>query len=326
VIVLAPSDVVLYVGLHNRDNATVLDSASIAVTGAPDWQKVPFSLSPSAPAACGSIVPGSDATVDCGRMGPNPGHICVRCAGEFVVGLAAPGSAHIGFSQLVPGEWGSFAGLPVSKLGVDTLMQMGITTIRQGGTVSQSFKWKEWIPVSQPWLRASMGHQWGDSLIGSWGLFEFIDMCMAARIKPIVTLAYDLNSADDFADLIEFMYGDNTTAWGAKRIADGHPAIYDLQTIELGAYMSCPSCASRRPPRYQVTSHQQQCNASGSTPSDRGHCALAPPPPSKTPHCAQATSKRTRTLSRRSRRLRRAAPCRASTPLRLRSCTRQTAA
>ena len=193
---------------------------------------MPFTLSPAAPAACGSIAPGSDATVDCGRMGPNPGHICVRCAGEFVVGLAAPGSAHIGFSQLVPGAWGSFAGLPVSRLGVETLQQMGITTIRQGGTVSQSFRWKDWIPVSQPWLRPSMGHTWGDSLVGSWGLFEFIDMCMAARIKPIVTLAWDLNKADDWADLIEFMYGDNTTTWGARRIADGHPQIYDLQTME----------------------------------------------------------------------------------------------
>ena len=234
VIVLAPNPVTLYVGLHDRDAKTVLDSQSIAVAGSAAWQQVPFRLAPGTAAPCGSIAPGSDATVDCGRMGPNPGHICIRCSGEFVVGLAAPGSAHIGFSQLVPGEWGRFNGLPVSKLGVQTLQQMGISTIRQGGTVSQSFKWKEWIPVSQPWLRPSMGHAWGDSLVGSWGLFEFIDMCNAAAIKPIVTLAYDLNSADDFADLVEFMFGDNTTAWGQKRIADGHPAIYDLQTIELG--------------------------------------------------------------------------------------------
>ena len=234
VLVLAPQAVTLYVGLHDRDAKTVLDSQSIAVAGSADWQQVAFSLAPGTAAPCGSIAPGSDATVDCGNMGPNPGHICIRCSGEFVVGLGAPGSAHIGFSQLVPGEWGSFNGLPVSRAAVETMQLMGVSTIRQGGTVSQSFKWKEWIPVSQPWLRPSMGHTWGDSLVGSWGLFEFIDMCNAAAIKPIVTLAYDLNSADDFADLVEFMFGDNTTAWGQKRIADGHPAIYDLQTIELG--------------------------------------------------------------------------------------------
>jgi hypothetical protein len=32
--------VTLYVGLHNRDAKTVLDSASIAVAGAPGWQQV----------------------------------------------------------------------------------------------------------------------------------------------------------------------------------------------------------------------------------------------------------------------------------------------
>jgi len=40
VLVLAPQAVTLYVGLHNRDAKTVLDSASIAVAGAPGWQKV----------------------------------------------------------------------------------------------------------------------------------------------------------------------------------------------------------------------------------------------------------------------------------------------
>jgi len=261
---------------------------------------VPFALSPTAPAACGAIAPGSDATVDCGNMGPNPGHICIRCAGEFVVGLAAPGSAHIGFSQLVPGAWGSFAGLPVSRLGVETLMQMGITTIRQGGTVSQSFKWKDWIPVSQPWLRPSMGHTWGDSLIGSWGLFEFIDMCMAARIKPIVTLAYDLNAADDWADLVEFMYGDNTTTWGARRIADGHPQIYDLQTME------CVRSGARARARARgLASSAAQLASLAAADPRLAHPRLPASP--RRARAGSATSRRTRTSWRRSRPSRRGA-------------------
>jgi len=112
--------------------------------------------------------------------------------------------------------------------------EMGITMIRQGGTVSQSFKWKEWIPVSQPWLRPSMTHVWGRSLVGSWGPFEFFDMCNAADIVPVITLAYDTNNAEDWADLVEYLYGDNTTTWGSKRIADNHPAPYVVQTFELG--------------------------------------------------------------------------------------------
>ena len=256
VIVLAPAAVTLYVGLHDRDAKTVLDSQSIAVAGSADWQQVFFALSPGTAAPCGSIVPGSDATVDCGRMGPNPGHICIRCSGEFVVGLAAPGSAHIGFSQLTPGAWGTAPG-PALKSAIDVFQLMGISTIRQGGTVSQSFRWKDWLPVSQPWLRPSMGHQWGDSLVGSWGPFEFIEMAQSAGIKPILTLAYDLNKADDWADLIEFCFGDNTTTWGSKRIADGHPAIYDLQTMELGNEQENPDFVA------QVTAIEQRRAAPG---------------------------------------------------------------
>ena len=34
---------------------------------------------------------GSDPAVDCGKMGPGAGHVCVRCAAQFAVGLSGPG-------------------------------------------------------------------------------------------------------------------------------------------------------------------------------------------------------------------------------------------
>jgi hypothetical protein len=230
--VLAPAGATIYAGLWDRNANRSLASAAIPVPASADWQRVDFSLTPAAGAGCATIAPGSDPSIDCGNMGPNPGHACVRCGGMFVVGLAAPGAAHIGYSSVFPGDWGRFAGLPVLKSAIDAMKQMGIKVIRQGGTVSQSFAWKEWR--GPPWLRASMGHTWGDSLVGNWGLFEFIDMCNAADIKPVVTLAYDTNKAADWADLIEYMYGNETTTWGAQRAADGHPAPYFLDTMELG--------------------------------------------------------------------------------------------
>ena len=51
--------------------------------------------------------------------------------------------------------------------------------------------------------RPSQQQVWGNSLLSGWGPFEVIDMCNALGIEPIVTLAYDLNSALDFADLVE---------------------------------------------------------------------------------------------------------------------------
>ena len=218
-LVLAPSGATLYAGANDRNAGTVLASTTVPVSASAAWQQVPFTFTPSADAECVGIAPGSDSTIDCGGMAGNPGcvvartltaaalrsraryspqqprpcapltatlspllsatrHICVRCAGEFVIGLAQPGSAHIGFVELSPGAWGTFAGLPVAARAIATMQEMGISAIRQGGTVSQSFTWKDWRGV--PWLRKSMGHVWGQSLVGSWGLFEFIDMCNAA--------------------------------------------------------------------------------------------------------------------------------------------------
>jgi hypothetical protein len=230
-VVLAPAAVNVTVALADRDSGSVLASASVPVPGAGGWQRVAFSLTPAAATACQGIAPGSDASIDCGKFGANPGHVCVRCGGEVQVGLAAPGAASIGYVSLMPGQWGRAAGTSALKSSVDAMQEMGIRVIRQGGTVSQGFAWKDWRGA--PWNRSSMGHTWGDSLVGSWGLFEFIDMCNAADIKPVVTLAWDSNKAQDWADLVEYMYGDETTEWGSLRIADGHAAPYFLDTIEL---------------------------------------------------------------------------------------------
>lgn len=35
---------------------------------------------------------------------------------------------------------------------------------------------------------------------------QVIDMCNALDIEPIVTLAYDLNDPEDWADLVEYWY------------------------------------------------------------------------------------------------------------------------
>ena len=239
-VVLAPAAVNVTVVLADRGSGgggggggggVVLASASLAVPASPDWQRVPFSLMPSAATACQGIAPGSDASIDCGRAGANPGHVCVRCGGEVQVGLAAPGAVSIGYVSLMPGLWGRVDGTSALRSTVEAMQEMGVSVIRQGGTVSQSFAWKEWR--GPPWNRSSMGHTWGDSLVGSWGLFEMIDLCNAVGIKPVVTLAYDTNKAQDWADLVEYLYGDNTTEWGSLRIADGHQEPYYLDTMEL---------------------------------------------------------------------------------------------
>ena len=256
VFVLAPAGASLWVAAVDYVGGKTLDSKTIAVGAAPGWQQVPFALTPSAGTACVGIAPGSVANIDCGRLGPNPGHACVQCGGELQVGLAAPGAAHIGYVFFEPGPWGRVGDLPVLKSAADTMAAMGTRVIRQGGTVSQSFIWKDWRGV--PWARASMGHVWGDSLVSGWGAFEFIDMCNTLGIKPIVTLAYDTNKAADWADLVEYTWGDASTTWGAIRTYnDSHPAPYNITTWELGNEQENPDFVA------QVTAMEARRKAIG---------------------------------------------------------------
>jgi alpha-L-arabinofuranosidase len=103
----------------------------------------------------------------------------------------------------------------------------------QGGTFTQGayYEWKNWRGPA--WLRPSLGAQWGASLISGWGPFEMIDMCNALGFQPIITTSM-LSSAQDFADLVEYMYGNSSTEWGAARYRDGHPMPYQATFFELG--------------------------------------------------------------------------------------------
>lgn len=95
-----------------------------------------------------------------------PGHICVRCGGEFAVGLSSPGPiVHVGYASLHPGPWGRFGGLRMRRDVAETMLAMGITATRAGGSVGSSLLWKAWR--GPQWERAAMQFMWGQVLV-SW--------------------------------------------------------------------------------------------------------------------------------------------------------------
>ena len=142
-------------------------------------------MTPTAGTTCttvnGSAVP-PDPDVYCGSPATQ---LCIKCGGEFVIGLAQPGAVHVDFVYLQPGAWGRFAGLPVRKDGVEMLKTLGIKVIRQGGSFADDAAqdWRRWR--GPPWLRPSLGCEWGHSLISGWGPFEMADLCNAAGIEPV---------------------------------------------------------------------------------------------------------------------------------------------
>jgi alpha-L-arabinofuranosidase len=125
---------------------------------------------------------------------------------------------------------------PASRPLIEAIQAMGVGFVRYGGTVAQTIQWKQWRGA--PWERGAMQHAWAGGIPVSvnWGPFEMLEAAQSILgIPAMLSLARDLNTADDFADLVEYAYGDENTPWGAVRIRnDSHPAPYQLTLLELG--------------------------------------------------------------------------------------------
>jgi hypothetical protein len=232
-----------YVELRDYTTGASLARADLTVSGNysvdQDWLLYTVTLTPSQSTSC--VDAGyDDPEVDCG-LPQSPGYVCVKCGGEFVIGAVGGGAwVALGHVSLSPGPWGRVpspypgqAPLPLLKSGADVLAEMGITLIRAGGTVGRLFRWKDWR--GPPWKRASLGSQWGFTLLGDVGPFDMVDLGAALGIEVVLTLSCDANDDLDWADLVEYCWGDPvTTTWGRRRARDGHPQTYNVSVFELG--------------------------------------------------------------------------------------------
>jgi parallel beta-helix repeat protein len=247
--VLQDTNVTMFVELRDFERNVSLSRVEFeqTVTG-PDWGanwgRVDLTLTAASATSCRAIVYGSDPAVDCGLNPGGDAHPCLVCSGELVLGLVDGGKVNVGYAALQPGPWGRViaadgTALPVLRRAGETLKQMGSTVVRNGGSVTQAIRWKDWR--GSQWNRPSNTQAWGATLLAGWGIFEQVDLAMALGIEPIISLADDLNDPLDCGDLVEYCWGSNATSWGRRRIADGHPGVYNVTAIELGNEQHNPS-------------------------------------------------------------------------------------
>ena len=127
-----------------------------------NWTKLNFTLTPTASTDCVGIAPGSDPLIQCTSSG-SAAHICVRCGGEFLLGLEAPGTVNVDYVFLQPGSWGRFEDLPVgvicaaqTKYPVSRPMYShGVRGKKEGAALSSHLPFSSWAraPLS---LRSSL--------------------------------------------------------------------------------------------------------------------------------------------------------------------------
>jgi alpha-N-arabinofuranosidase len=116
----------------------------------------------------------------------------------------------------------------------------------EGPLITDAFPWKTTLgPLeSRPGHKGSWGYRASDGM----GLLEFLEWTEDMGAEPVLAVyaGYSLDGdhvdagpllkpyVDDALDEIEYVTGDTTTYWGAKRASDGHAAPFKLKYVEVG--------------------------------------------------------------------------------------------
>lgn len=116
----------------------------------------------------------------------------------------------------------------------------------EGPKITDAFPWKETLGsiADRPGHNGSWGYRASDGM----GLLEFLEWTEDMGAEPLLAVyaGYSLDGdhidagpllkpyVDDALEEIEYVIGDASTYWGAKRAEDGHPEPFKLKYIEIG--------------------------------------------------------------------------------------------
>ncbi len=171
---------------------------------------------------------------------------------RLVVSASSVGTVWLDMVSLFPPTWKGRANGMRSDV-MDLLSAISPRFLRfpggnyvQGNDLSTSFQWKNTIgDVAQ---RA--GHYnsaWNYWVTDGLGIDEYFQLCEDLQVDPVLAIfagyffsGVAVSQADlapyvqDAIDEIEYVLGDASTTWGAKRVSNGHPAPYNLTAVEIG--------------------------------------------------------------------------------------------
>lgn len=180
------------------------------------------------------------------------GRVEVTARTRFQLTLDRPGTVWLGFVSLFPPTWNNRPNGCRKDL-MQMLVDLNPKFLRfpggnylEGDTIDTRFEWKKTLgPVEQ---RPGHPCPWGYRSSDGMGLLEFLEWCEDMSAEPVLGLyaGYSLKGAyvepgpalepfiREALEEIEYVTGDTSTVWGARRAKDGHPAPFKLRYVEVG--------------------------------------------------------------------------------------------
>jgi alpha-L-arabinofuranosidase len=180
------------------------------------------------------------------------GKVASSTANRFVISASSPGTVRFNLVSLFPPTYnGRSNGYRIDLMQKLAAMKPAFLRLPggnylEGNTIAERFEWKDTLHS----LAQRPGHPgpWGYRSSDGLGLLEFLEWCEDLHMEPILAVfaGYALNRehvvagpqltpfVDDALEEIEYATGDRSTRWGARRAADGHPAPFKIQYVEIG--------------------------------------------------------------------------------------------
>lgn len=100
-----------------------------------------------------------------------------------------------------------------------------------GGSFASRYIWQNGIGPHEKRLPHPID-QWNDRDTYQFGTDEFIRFCQKINAEPILVIN-TARGVEDALNWLEYCMGDQTTEYGKLRAANGHPAPYELKTLEI---------------------------------------------------------------------------------------------
>jgi alpha-N-arabinofuranosidase len=173
---------------------------------------------------------------------------------RLVISAGSPGTVWFNMVSLFPPTWGDRPNGNRKDI-MQLLADMKPAFLRfpggnylEGNTLATRFDWKKTIgDISQ--RPGHMNDSWRYWSSDGMGLLEFLEWCEDLHMQPVlgVYAGYSLRGGARFApgaelepyvkeaiEEIEYVTGDTSTTWGARRAKDGHAAPFPLEYVEVG--------------------------------------------------------------------------------------------
>ncbi|MGO8676747.1 MAG: alpha-L-arabinofuranosidase C-terminal domain-containing protein [Limisphaerales bacterium] len=171
---------------------------------------------------------------------------------RFCITLDQPGTVWFGLVSLFPPTWNDRPN-GLRKDLMQMLVDLNPKFLRfpggnylEGDTVETRFEWKKTLgPIEQ-----RRGHPcpWGYRSTDGMGLLEFLEWSEDMQAEPVLAVyaGYSLRGmhvnpgpdlepyVQESLEEIEYVTGDTSTPWGARRARDGHLKPFKLTYVEIG--------------------------------------------------------------------------------------------